>query len=79
MKYLLLLLVSCNCWAGEYKFTFNLKDGRQLKATMKAPDRWKALEEAGAYCGKFFGVGTKEMSEQEADEIIISCANPEFN
>jgi hypothetical protein len=79
MKYLLLLLISCNCWAGEYKFTFNMNDGRQLKMKQVAPDRWKALEDAGVFCGKFFGVGSKDMSEQESDEIIISCANPDFN
>lgn len=79
MKYLLLLLISCNCWATEYKFTFNMNDGRQLKVKQEAPTRWIALDKAGVFCGKFFGVGTKDMSEQEIDEIVISCANPEFN
>jgi len=76
---LTLLLVSFKCNATEYKFTYNLKDGRQLKVKWEGPTRWVALEEAGAFCGKFFGVGIKDMSPQAEDEIIISCANPDFN
>ena len=78
MKYLLLLLISTNCWAAEFKFTYNLKDGRQLKVKQEGPNRNKALEDAGVFCGKFFGIGSKDMSPQEEDEIMISCANPSF-
>jgi hypothetical protein len=78
MKYLLLLLISCNCWAGEYGFTFNLKDGRQLKVKQVADTKWKALEDAGVFCGEFFGIGRKQLSEDEAQDIIDACANPSF-
>lgn len=74
----LLLIISCNCWASEYKFTFNLPDGRQLKAKIEAENQWKALYEAGVYCGKFFGIGTKQLTETEQNYIIDSCANPSF-
>lgn len=78
MKYLLLLLISCNCWATEYKFTFNMDDGRQLKVKMEGKNQWDALEKAGVFCGKFFGVGKRDLTEDEIAEITSVCANPSF-
>lgn len=78
MKYLILaaFLVGPTCWAKEFKFTFNLRDGRQLKVKQEGDNRWKAMEEAGVTCGQFFGIGRKPLSENEAMDIIDSCANP---
>lgn len=79
MRFLLLLLISVNCSAAEYKFTFNLEDGRQLKYKIEADNKWDALETAGVFCGKFFGIGTKDLTRHEQDVIIDACANPSFN
>ncbi len=76
MRFLLLLLISCNCWATEYKFTFNLKDGRQLKFKLESDNKWKALEEAGVFCGSFFGIGTRDLTEKQVDMIVDACTNP---
>lgn len=79
MRYLLFaMLISSNCYATEYKFTFNMKDGRQLKVKWEASNRWEALEKAGVFCGKFFGV-KPGISEEKLEDILDTCANPSFN
>lgn len=77
MKYLILLLLPISCWANEYKFTFNMDDGRQLKVKVKVESRSEALEVAGALCGKFFLDAEKgELTEDKIAEITSVCANP---
>lgn len=79
MKYLLLLLFSSTCWATEYKFTFNIQDGRKvmtLKYKVEAANRNEALRKAGKFCGQYFGVGTRDLSEGQIDEVLNACANP---
>ena len=81
MKYLLLFLLfaSSTCYAKEYTFTFNHKDGRQFKVKLEAKNKNKALEDAGVYCGEFFGIGRIDLTEKEVDDIVDACTNPSLD
>lgn len=76
MKYLILLLFPCLCFANEYHFTFNFEDGRMLKLKVEGKNRNDALEKAGIMCGEFFGIGHKDLTDKEYIEILDVCANP---
>jgi hypothetical protein len=80
MKYLLLLLFSVNCWAAtEYTFVYHVREGRKdmtFKYKVKA-NTWKeAFDIGGAFCGDFFGVGKKDLDEDQIAEITSGCGNP---
>lgn len=75
MRYLLLLLFSAQCWAEAYHFTFKMGEDN-LEFDTVAETRNEALETAGEFCGKFFGVGIKDLTEDQIAEIIDACANP---
>lgn len=82
MKYLFLLLLSTNCYAAEYRFTFRVPDGKMvstLKYKIEAKDQYEALYKAGLFCGNFFGIGSRKLTDDQAMDIIDACANPSVN
>lgn len=84
MKYLFLVLAlqPQQCWAKEYKFTFNVVlDGKvnTLKYKVEAKKGSDALREAGIFCNDFFGIGKRDLTEDQVDAIIDGCTNPTFD
>lgn len=71
-----------NADAAEYTFTFNVPEGNKvstLKYKIEADNQWDALRKAGVFCGTFFGIGEKELTRDQEDDIIDACANPSMN
>lgn len=80
MRHLLLaMLISSNCFAAEYTFTFHVLSGRtdkMFKYKLESDSKWDALEIAGVRCGTFFGIGKRHIDEDELGDILTGCANP---
>ncbi len=75
-----LLLWPILCQATEYQFTFNvLLDGKNntLKYKIDAKNKNEAFKEAGVFCGDFFGIGKKDLTETQVDAIVNACTNPQ--
>lgn len=78
MKYLLLLLISTNCWAKEYHFVWNLQTGnvvQTLEYKVKADTYKQAHNEAALFCGGFFA-DRMPATEDAKWEIFDVCLNP---
>jgi len=87
MKYLYIailagFLAGSTCLATEYRFTFHVPDNGKmsvLKYRTEAKNRYDALQKAGLFCGDFFGIGTRNLSDTQIDDIIDACANPSID